>query len=265
MLYRVIKAGFFIPVVSWLLRPKLLHVERIPEQGAAIIAANHICWGDTFSLPTLLKRKLHFASKQELFEMRGIKALMGVFLRIAGQIPIDRSGGRKAAETLRPLLEALEEGELVGIFPEGTRSPDGRMYRYHTGVARLTLLSGVPVIPVGMIDTQIRRWLIFPTMRQARIIVGEPLDFSEYAARSDDQVVLRWVANEIARHVQELTSQVYVDVYGTRLKSGQLSVEQSQSYVKVHPNIGITPPPAYENPLQPSAAVMLPSTGGGTP
>ncbi|MDR0436226.1 MAG: 1-acyl-sn-glycerol-3-phosphate acyltransferase [Propionibacteriaceae bacterium] len=242
MLYRVLKLVFFIPIVGWILRPRLMYGERIPEQGAAIIAANHISCGDTFSLPTLMKRQLRFAAKRELFEMRGLKALLGVFLRAIGQVPLDRSGGRQAANGLRPLLQVLAQGELVGIFPEGTRSPDGRMYRSHTGVARLALLSGAPVIPVGMVNTQLRRWFIFPTMRQARIVVGRPLDFSRYADRVDDVMVLRWVANEIARSIQALTGQSYVDLYGSRLKKGRLTQAQADSYIKAHPNEGVTSP-----------------------
>ncbi|MDR1355821.1 MAG: 1-acyl-sn-glycerol-3-phosphate acyltransferase [Propionibacteriaceae bacterium] len=244
MLYKVLHKLFFIPVVGWILRPKLLHGERIPKQGAAILAANHISWGDTFSLPTLMKRPLRFAAKRELFEMRGIKALLGTFLRIAGQVPLDRSGGSSGEHGLESLLAVLQRGELLGIFPEGTRSPDGRLYRCHTGVARLALLSGVPVIPVGMVNTHVRRALIFPTMRQARIIVGQPIDFSAYAEHANDSKVLRWVSDEIARHIQQLTKQTYVDVYGARIKYGSMSLQESQQFVKEYPNVGVPSPVA---------------------
>ncbi len=134
---------------------------------------------------------------------------------------MDRSGGRASTSSMDGVLAVLRSGELLGIYPEGTRSPDGRLYKGKTGVARLVLQAGVPVIPVGMIDTQLvpSRFFKIPTMRRPKIRIGKQMDFSAYAEVGKDRDVLRWITDEIMNAVMELSGQDYVDVYGTSAKA----------------------------------------------
>ncbi|OYW71586.1 MAG: hypothetical protein B7Z24_02150 [Pseudomonadales bacterium 32-42-5] len=136
-------------------RVRLEGAENIPE-GGCILAGNHLDAGDTFSLPALIGPQVTFPAKKELFEGKGFKRrFVAWFLRAVGQAPIDRAGGRQSAATLGSVEEILAKGGVVAIFPEGTRSPDGHLYKGHTGVARLALTSGKPVLPVGLINTRL--------------------------------------------------------------------------------------------------------------
>jgi 1-acyl-sn-glycerol-3-phosphate acyltransferase len=143
------------------------------------------------------------------------------FLKGVGQLPMDRAGGRASTTSMEGVLGVLRAGNLLGIYPEGTRSPDGRLYKGKTGVARLVLQAGAPVVPVGMIDTQFvpSRFFKIPTMRRPKIRIGKPLDFSAYAAAGNDRDVLRWITDEIMNAVMELSAQEYVDGYGTSAKA----------------------------------------------
>ena len=155
MLYNVFKYGIFVWAVRLLFRPQIEGAENIPRRGPAILVSNHISAGDTFLVPALLRRRLTFPAKLELFHGRGLKGrLLGWFLRAVGQVPMDRSGGRASAGSMDSVLQVLRDGGLLGIYPEGTRSPDGRLYKGKTGVARLVLQAGVPVIPLAVIGTE---------------------------------------------------------------------------------------------------------------
>jgi 1-acyl-sn-glycerol-3-phosphate acyltransferase len=217
---------------------------NIPESGGAVVAANHVASGDTITMPSLFKRKIIFPGKKELFMKRGlIGHLLSWFLKSIGTVSLDRSGGRASAAGLAPLIQVLEDGGLVGIFPEGTRSPDGRLYRSHTGVARLALTAQVPVIPVGMKHTGITRgFLGIPSMKDARIIIGEPLDFSPWYGQENNTVTLRWVTDEIARAIQVLTGQQYVNVYASKVKHAEMTPEEVNAHVLTHPNDGVDVP-----------------------
>src|SRR3712207_4092240 len=170
----------------------------------------------------MIRRRLTFPAKLEMFHGRGFKGrLLGWFLKVVGQVPLDRSGGRASAGSMDQLIKVLRDGKLLGIYPEGTRSPDGRLYKGKTGVARLVLQAGVPVIPVGVSNTQVVPSVIpkIPTIRRPVIKIGRPLDFSAYAAAGNDREVLRWVTDKIMDEVMTLSGQQYVDAYGATVKA----------------------------------------------
>src|SRR4029450_12662468 len=222
LLYWVFKWVAFAPLCRLLFRPSISGAENIPESGPAILVSNHISTGDTFLLPAMIKRRLTFPAKIELFHGRSMRArLVTWFLKSVGQLPMDRSGGRASATSMEGVLGVLRRGDLLGIYPEGTRPPDGRLYKGKTGVARLVLQAGVPVVPVGMIDTQLLPSRVFniPTMRRAKVRSGKLMDFSAYAKAGTAPDVLRWITDEIMNAVVELSAQEYVDVYGTSAKA----------------------------------------------
>jgi 1-acyl-sn-glycerol-3-phosphate acyltransferase len=165
------------------------------------------------------------------------------FLKAVGQVPLDRSGGRVSLDGLGPVLQVLADGGLVGIYPEGTRSPDGRLYKGRTGVARLALAAGVPIVPVAVSSTQaVRTRIGIPWIRRPRVVFGEPLDFSAYAELQDDRAALRWITDEVMAAIQQLSGQTYVDAYGTSLKSGSLSAAEADARVLPRPGYGARPP-----------------------
>jgi 1-acyl-sn-glycerol-3-phosphate acyltransferase len=230
LLYWVFKLALFRPLCYLLFRPWIEGEENIPTTGPAILVSNHISAGDTFLLPAMIKRRVTFPAKAELFAGRGFgPRIVSWFLRNVGMLPMDRSGGRASAGSMDGVLSVLAQGELLGIYPEGTRSPDGRLYKGKTGVARLALQAKVPVIPVGMIDSQFVRSKLFgiPLMRRPGIRIGAPLDFSRYSVAEDagnksaanDRDVLRWITDEIMTAVMRLSGQTYVDAYGASVKA----------------------------------------------
>jgi 1-acyl-sn-glycerol-3-phosphate acyltransferase len=222
VLYWVFKYVAFAPLCRLLFRPSVSGAENIPKSGGAILVSNHISAGDTFLLPSMIKRRMTFPAKIELFLGKGVRGkFMTWFLKGVGQVPMDRSGGRASATSMDSVLGVLRGGHLLGIYPEGTRSPDGRLYKGKTGVARLVLEAGVPVVPVGMINTELvpSRFFKIPTMRRPKIRIGKPMDFSAYAAAGNDRDVLRWITDEIMNAVMELSGQEYVDVYGNVAKA----------------------------------------------
>ncbi len=211
-------------------QPWIRGAENVPDQGAAILASNHLAVIDSFFLPLMLRRSVVFLGKQDYFTGRGVKGkLVAGFMRGVGTIPVDRSGGRASEAALRTGLRRLEEGGLFGIYPEGTRSPDGRLYRGKTGVARLALQSGAPVIPVAMIGTNIAQPIgtRIPRLRPIGIVIGEPLDFSRYAGLEDDRFVLRSVTDEIMYEIMRLSGQEYVDAYAATVKAKATAAQPS--------------------------------------
>jgi 1-acyl-sn-glycerol-3-phosphate acyltransferase len=244
-MYNFFKYGLFRPVVAWLFRARLLGEESIPATGGAILATNHIAVGETYIVPAMITRPLIYPAKAELFKGdRGPgSAIVAWFLKGVGMVPLDRSGGRVSLSGLEPVLEALANGGLVGIYPEGTRSPDGRLYKGRTGVARMALAAGVPIIPVGVAGTETVKKLGFlPWIDRPRVVVGKPLDFSDYVGLHDDRETLRWITDEVMAAIQEITGQTYVDVYGSSVKSGALSAAEADARVLERPGLGATPP-----------------------
>jgi 1-acyl-sn-glycerol-3-phosphate acyltransferase len=165
-----------------------------------------------------------FLAKSEYFTGRGFKGwLVRQFFLASGQLPIDRSGGKASEDALFTGINVLSEGKLLGIYPEGTRSPDGRMYRGRTGIARMALESGVPVIPVAMIDTDkvMPIGAKMPKVQRIGVVFGSPLDFSRFAGYENDRFVLRAITDEIMHELVGLSGQEYVDEYASTRRSRQ--------------------------------------------
>ncbi|MFI7348567.1 lysophospholipid acyltransferase family protein [Streptomyces sp. NPDC049936] len=204
-------------------RPWVEGLEHIPADGPAILASNHLSFSDSFFLPAVLDRKVTFIAKAEYFNTPGVKGrLTAAFFKGVGQLPVDRSGVRGAGEAaIRSGIEVLERGELFGIYPEGTRSPDGRLYRGKPGgLARVALATGAPVIPVAMIDTEKIQppGQVMPKLMRPGIRIGRPLDFSRYQGMEHDRFVLRAVTDEVMYEIMKRSGQEYVDVYATAMK-----------------------------------------------
>jgi 1-acyl-sn-glycerol-3-phosphate acyltransferase len=245
LLYWVFKWVMFAPLVRLLFRPSVEGEENLPDAGPAILVSNHIAAGDTFILPAMMKRRLTFPAKVELFHGRGVGGrIVSWFLRSIGQLPMDRSGGRASAGSMEGVLGVLKAGGLLGIYPEGTRSPDGRLYKGKTGVARLVLQAGVPVIPVAMINTQLRRSPILgiPTIWRPGIRIGKPMDFRAYTGAGNDREVLRWITDEIMNAVMELSGQVYVDAYASSVKAAIKEGKAFDAKVASRPGEGRSAP-----------------------
>ncbi|MDX2530005.1 1-acyl-sn-glycerol-3-phosphate acyltransferase [Streptomyces europaeiscabiei] len=204
-------------------RPWVEGLENIPPEGAAILASNHLSFSDSFFLPAVLDRKVTFIAKAEYFTTPGIKGkLTAAFFKGVGQLPVDRSGARGAGEAaIRSGIQVIESGELFGIYPEGTRSPDGRLYRGKPGgLARVALATGAPVIPVAMIDTEKIQppGKVLPKVMRPGIRIGKPLDFSRYQGMEHDRFVLRALTDEVMYEIMKLSGQEYVDIYATAAK-----------------------------------------------
>lgn len=210
------------PVLQAAYKPWIRGKENIPAEGPAILASNHNAVWDSVFLPMMIDREVVFMGKADYFTGTGVKGwATKKFMRAVGTIPVDRSGGRASEAALRAGLDRLRKGELFGIYPEGTRSPDGRLYRGKTGVARLALISGAPVIPVAMIGTHESQPIgqRIPKRVNIGMVIGEPLDFSRYKGLDKDRFVLRAVADEIMYNIMLLSGQEYVDLYAADVKA----------------------------------------------
>jgi len=224
MFYWVVKA-VLAPILRVLFRPWAEGAEHVPRTGPAILASNHLSFSDHFFAPLPLPRKVVFLAKSEYFTGRGIKGLFSkAFFSGVGQIPVDRSGGVASERALTTGLRVLASGQLLGIYPEGTRTPDGRLFRGKTGVARLALEARVPVIPCAMIGGFEFQppGRITPRLRvRPGVRFGKPLDFSRYYGMENDKLVLRAVTDEIIYEIMELSGQEYVDEYAAGHKARQ--------------------------------------------
>ena len=222
MFYWVVKA-ILKPILRVVFRPWVEGVDNVPRTGPAIIASNHLSFSDHFFGPLPLPRRVTFLAKAEYFTGTGLKGLVSkAFFRGVGQIPVDRSGGKASERALRTGLRVLREGKLLGIYPEGTRTPDGRLYRGKTGVARLALEGRAPVIPCAMVGTFELQppGRIWPQLHiRPGVRFGEPLDFSRYHGLETDRLVLRAVTDEIIYALMKLSGQEYVDVYAQQAKA----------------------------------------------
>lgn len=218
--YWITKA-ILTPILRLLFRPWVEGLENIPKDGPAILASNHLSFSDSFFLPLVVPRRITFLAKAEYFTGRSFTGrLKAAFFKGVGQVPIDRTDASAAENALRTGLRVVGKGDLLGIYPEGTRSPDGRLYRGKTGVARLALESGVPVIPVAMINTfDIQPpGKIIPRIMRVGVRIGTPLDFSRYEGLASDRFVLRSVTDEIMYELMQLSGQEYVDTYAAQAK-----------------------------------------------
>ena len=204
-------------------RPRVWGVKNVPRRGPVILAGNHLSFSDHFFGPLPVPRKVIFLAKSEYLTRPGLMGLISkTFFAGVGVIPIDRGGGPASEEAIRTGLRVLAAGHVLGIYPEGTRSPDGRLYRGKTGVARLAVESGAPVVPMAMIDTFEFQppSTIWPNPRiRPGVRFGEPLDFSRYRGQQADGQLLRTITDEIMQAIAKLSGQEYVDMDARRAKA----------------------------------------------
>ena len=216
------------PILKTVFRPWVTGLENIPKTGGVIIASNHLSFIDSVFLPLVLDRRIFFLAKSDYFKGRGLKGwATKTFMNGTGMLPIDRSGGKASEASLNTGLKVLHDGEVLGIYPEGTRSPDGKLYRGRTGVARMILEGNVPVVPVAMIDTEkvMPIGSKLPKVGRIGIVIGEPLDFSRFKGLEGDRFILRSITDEIMYELNRISGQEYVDVYASsvRERSGSAS------------------------------------------
>ncbi len=239
MLYGLLKSTLLGPPLRLGFRPRVRGVEHFPAEGPVLLVANHQSFSDSLFMPIAAPRPVKFLAKAEYFTGRGIKGrLFAGFFRGVGSIPIDRSNAAAADPALSTALRLLSEGEVVGMYPEGTRSPDGRLYKGRTGVARIALGARCPVVPCAIFGTD----RVQPTGRRVpvpsrdpsgrvRVVFGRPLDFSRYtgadgaaweqlAGTEAERAVLRAVTDEIMLTIARMTGNEYVDVYASSVKKG---------------------------------------------
>ncbi|WP_255788259.1 lysophospholipid acyltransferase family protein [Mycobacteroides abscessus] len=221
MFYWLLKYIFMGPMLQLMGRPKVEGLENIPSSGPAILAGNHLAVVDSFFLPLVCPRRVTFLAKSEYFTEPGFKGwLKKVFFGGSGQVPIDRTSADAAENALSTAKRLLGEGKLLGIYPEGTRSPDGRLYKGKTGLARMALATGVPVIPVAMVGTNVMnppgtaRW----HFSKVTVKIGKPLDFSRFDGMAGNRFIERAVIDEVMYELMQLSGQEYVDIYAASLK-----------------------------------------------
>ncbi|MHC0429004.1 lysophospholipid acyltransferase family protein [Streptomyces sp. O3] len=231
MFYYVLKYVLLGPLLRLLFRPRIEGLEHVPESGAAIIAGNHLSFSDHFLMPAVIKRRITFLAKAEYFTGPGLKGrLVAAFFRSAGQIPVDRSGKDAGQAAIREGLGVLSKGELLGIYPEGTRSHDGRLYKGKVGVAAMAVKAGVPVVPCAMIGTFEAQppGQIVPTFKRVTIRFGQPLDFTRFAGMENEKAALRAVTDEIMYAILGLSGQEYVDRYAAQVKAEEQAEQAKQ-------------------------------------
>ncbi|SDO62463.1 1-acyl-sn-glycerol-3-phosphate acyltransferase [Actinacidiphila guanduensis] len=205
-----------------LYRPVVEGVEHIPDEGPVILAGNHVTFIDSLFLSLVVRRQVYFIGKDEYVTGKGVKGrVMAWFFTTCGMIPVDRDGGHGGVAALMTGRRILEEGRIFGIYPEGTRSPDGRLYRGRTGIARLALMTGAPVVPFAMIGTDKVQpgGRGMPRIAPVTVRFGQPLEFARYEGMDRDRYVLRAVTDEVMSHVMHLGGQEYVDIYATKAKA----------------------------------------------
>src|SRR5690242_6407399 len=221
MWYWLFKYIFMGPLLSLLGRPKVEGLEHVPHSGPMILASNHLAVADSFYLPLVVRRRITFLAKQEYFTGSGLKGrLTAWFYTVAGQVPIDRTDADSAQAALTTAARILGGGKLLGMYPEGTRSPDGRLYKGKTGLARLALETQVPVIPVAMIGTDVVNPPGSKMWRFGRVTVrfGAPMDFSRFEGLAGNRFIERAVIDEVMYELMRLSGQEYVDLYAADVK-----------------------------------------------
>ena len=217
----------------FIFRPKVTGLRHVPSNGPVIIASNHLSFSDSIFMPLVVSRRVTFLAKSEYFTSPGIKGLIKKLTFITlGQVPVDRSGGKRSEAALLTGLRLLRENQCLGIYPEGTRSPDGRLYKGRTGIARMAIESAAPVIPVAMFNTaEIQpTGQVVPKVRRVEMVFGEPMYFS---GDSSDQAVLRDVANQIMEKIAELSKQEYVpNMYASEAKDAIKKSQEDEDQIE---------------------------------
>ena len=213
--YWVLKHVLIGPIFKLLFRPRVEGLENVPETGPVIICANHLSFIDSLLVPLYVKRKVVFLGKSDYFGK-----WYSWFFRGVGVIPVHREGGERGEASLKAGVEQLAKGNVVSIYPEGTRSPDGRLYRGKTGPARMALRAQCPIIPVAVsgTDQALPSGSYLPRMKRIGVRFGTPLDFSRYYGKDDDRFVLRSMTDELMYELMLLTGQEYVDEYASKFK-----------------------------------------------
>lgn len=222
MLYWLLKYVFVGPLLKTIYRPWVEGKENIPKNGPVIIVGNHMSVIDSFFMPLMIDRRVYFLAKSDYFRGRGIGGFfVKHFMLAVGQLPMDRSGGKRSEASLKTGLSVLERGDVLGIYPEGTRSPDGKLYRGRTGIARLVLESGATVVPAVMINTEKAMPIgaKLPKIRRIGTLIGKSLDFSRFQNMASDRFILRSVTDEIMYEIRKLSEQEYVDVYASTVRA----------------------------------------------
>ena len=225
MAYSILKS-FLIPLLMFIFRPKVSGLRFVPTNGPVIIASNHLSFSDSIFMPLVVPRKVTFLAKSEYFTSPGLKGFIKKITFIAlGQVPIDRSGGKRSEAALLTGLRLLKENHCIGIYPEGTRSPDGRLYKGRTGIARMAIESGAPIIPVAMFNTaEIQpTGQVVPKVRRVEMVFGEPIYLT---GDPTDQELLRKETNKIMETIAALSKQEYVpNMYASDAKD---AIKKSQ-------------------------------------
>ncbi|MDT5180962.1 MAG: 1-acyl-sn-glycerol-3-phosphate acyltransferase [Mycobacterium sp.] len=221
MWYWLFKYIFMGPVLTLLGRPKVQGLEHVPDSGAVILASNHLAVADSFYLPLVVKRRITFLAKAEYFTGTGLKGwFQRWFYTAAGQVPIDRTDADSARAALTTAQRIVSQGKLLGMYPEGTRSPDARLYKGKTGLARLALETGVPVIPVAMVGTDVvnppgsKMW----HFGRVEVRFGKPMDFTRFEGLAGNRFIERAVIDEVMYELMQLSGQEYVDLYAADVK-----------------------------------------------
>ena len=249
MFYWLLKWVLLGPLLRLIFRPHTEGAENVPDEGPAILASNHLSYADWLFMPLTLSRRVTFVAKAEYFTTPGIKGwFQKQFFSGAGQVPIDRSGASAAEGALSSARKILGRGEMFGIYPEGTRSHDGRLYRGKTGVARLALETKTPVIPVAVVGTDVvappgKKFGTFP---RPVVRFGRPLDFSRYEGMEGDRYILRSITDEIMYEIMRLSGQEYVDTYATRAKEEQKRLDKEAADRKKSDQAAETGDPALK-------------------
>jgi 1-acyl-sn-glycerol-3-phosphate acyltransferase len=252
MVYRLFK-GLFGPVMRLLFTVRVEGLENVPTAGPVILASNHLSFSDSIFLPLMLKRRVTFVAKAEYFEQRRT----AWFFRAMGQIPVVRGGGPASARALEAAMGVLRSGGVFGIYPEGTRSPDGRLYKGRTGVARLALDSGAPVLAVAMIGTREAQPIghIKPNFfSTVTISFSKPINVARYAAKNNDPLTPRRLTDDIMFELCQLSGQTYVDEYAPKKNADTAAVGETAPVVVRTIPAATLPPIAPTGPALASAA-----------
>src|SRR3984885_5917716 len=236
MWYWIFKYILLGPLLAILGRPKIEGLEYVPQSGPVILASNHLAVMDSFFLPLVVPRRITFLAKSEYFTGTGLKGwLSRWFFTAVGQVPIDRSNADAAQAALDTAERVLGEGKLLGMYPEGTRSPDGRLYKGKTGLARLTLETGVPVIPGGMIGTNKVNPPGTSMLRFGKVTVrfGKPMDFARFDGLAGNRFIERAVVDEVIYELMGLSDQEYVDIYAATVKERSNEAESTSEAARI--------------------------------
>ncbi|QLL05531.1 lysophospholipid acyltransferase family protein [Mycobacterium vicinigordonae] len=232
MWYYLFKYVLLGPLLTVLGRPKVEGLEHVPSSGPVILASNHLAVMDSFFLPLVVRRRITFLAKSEYFTGTGLKGWFNRwFYTAVGQVPIDRADSEAAQAALETAKQVLAQGKLLGMYPEGTRSPDGRLYKGKTGLARLALQTGVPVIPVAMIGTNVVNPPGTSMLRFGRVTVrfGKPMDFSRFDGLAGNHFIERAVIDEVMYELMGLSEQEYVDIYAASVKDGSAADDDADA------------------------------------